>query len=442
MMKSVLLITIDCLRPDHMSLYGYHRETTPFIDSLVDRGVIFDNAFAVGSSTPFSFTSILTSTYPLDYTIIPSLKDPRRKSIAEILKNHDYRTAGIHSNIYVSDYYDYGRGFDFFLDLRSKKISKISETPSRESRFRKYIKKIPLISRIARVVFKRYREFIDSLKGDLAYARADETTNAAIKWISEQDSKNPIFLWVHYMDPHHPFLSSNFLKNWRKKDISRRESFKLDKLLSSPEKITKGKLNKILDLYDAEIMLTDEHIKKLITKWEEKAHESIIILTADHGEEFLEHGEFSHKAKLYDELIHVPLIFVDDTLTPAKNPDLISLIDIPPTILDLLNLPYEKSFKGKSLFGDDYKPNNFIIAETLMDKNKVSMIGEGKQLIAIRGKKWKYITDLENNNLLFDLENDPQERENIIKSKKDLSVELEKLAVIHAKNQKKTRIKL
>ena len=244
------------------------------------------------------------------------------------------------------------------------------------------------------------------------------------------------------MDPHHPFLSSKYLRNWRKKEISKRESFKLDKLLSSPEKITEKKLNKILDLYDAEIMLTDEYIKKLITKWEEKVDDSVIVLTADHGEEFLEHGEFSHKAKLYDELIHVPLIFVDDTLTPKKNLDLISLIDIPPTILNILRLPKENSFKGKALFASDYKPNNFVIAETLVDQNKVSMTGKGKQLIAVRGKKWKYITDLESNNQLFDLESDPQERENIIEFKKDLSTELEKLASIHVKNQQKTKIKL
>jgi len=118
-MKNIILITVDCLRADHMSCHGYHRNTTPFIDGLARKSMFCKNAFSNGPNTRHSVPSFLTSTYPLLFlSEVESGKFHRgRKSVAELLKERGYTTAAIHSNPYVSKFYGYDRGFDYFNDF-------------------------------------------------------------------------------------------------------------------------------------------------------------------------------------------------------------------------------------------------------------------------------------------------------------------------------------
>ncbi|MHA1200578.1 MAG: sulfatase/phosphatase domain-containing protein, partial [Candidatus Heimdallarchaeaceae archaeon] len=161
-----------------------------------------------------------------------------------------------------------------------------------------------------------------------------------------------------------------------------------------------------------------------------------------HGDEFREHGEFSHRAKLYDELIHVPLIITDPKISENKNEDLVSLIDLPTTILDLQDIEIGSRMRGNSIFSKSYKPRDYIISETLQKEQKVSMDGQGVQKIAIRGKNWKYIFHVDGREELYDLKNDPKEQIDVSSEKKELTTELKQLVKLHLKQQTKSRIKI
>lgn len=115
-MKNVILITIDCLRADHVGCLGYDRPTTPNIDELAEAGVLFTQAFSQGSKTATSFPALLASTYPLMFEGYKRISEPR-KMISEVLKENGYTTAAFHSNPTLSSYFNYDRGFDTFEDL-------------------------------------------------------------------------------------------------------------------------------------------------------------------------------------------------------------------------------------------------------------------------------------------------------------------------------------
>ncbi len=444
-MKSILLITVDCLRPDHMSCYGYNRKTTPLLDKLSTNFKIFDNAFSTGPSTPYSFPAIFTSTHPLDYSSIPSLKHNRRTSLTSIFKEHGYTTAGFHSNVYVSDHYGYERGFDFFFDLGARKgksklntQDKSKVKPPKHSFLKRNIKKVPFLRKILRKIILTFKSVYNQIfvEDEIPYARADVTTEKVLEWLETHHTDQPIFLWVHYMDPHHPFIYSDSLKKWRDEEVSLKKSFKIDKKIRHPENVSEELKQRIIDLYDAEIHFTDKHINKLIKTWQEKIGASTIIITADHGEEFKEHGDFSHKAKLYDELIHVPLLISDNDIDLQRHTDLISLVDLAPTILGLSGIKIPELFKGQFIFGDGYRERPYIISETMEDRGKVSMSGTGNQIVTIRGKRWKYIKYDDGTKQLFNLTEDPMEQNNQIDKKAELAQELEKLIDIHKKKQK------
>jgi len=425
-----------------MGVYGYQRNISPNIDELAKNGKVFKHAFATGSSTPFSFTGMLSSTYPLDYSKIPSLKHPSRICISSILKEKGYLTAGFHSNAYLSSFYGYDRDFDVFVDLTKKKI--LSEQKANPpSTLRKIVRSIPLVSTLARKTYKKIFERKELRARKLAYLRAKETTNKVVKWIDDLDDSKLVFLWVHYMDPHHPYLSTEKFEEWSNTKVDFSQSLKLMKKCSdSPSKISKKELQLLTDLYDGEIHHVDSQLNHLLNSWEKKFTDSTIILTADHGDEFREHGEFSHKARLYDELIHVPLIILDPKIKQGFNEDLVSLLDLPTTVLGLNGIKSPPKMKGKKIFSKEYSPRDYIISETLEKDNKVSMDGKGTQKVAIRTKRWKYIYDTDGNEELYELQNDPQEKLNISKDKEELVSELRLLAQLHLKQQRKSRIKI
>jgi len=437
-MKNILLITIDCLRADHISSYGYKRKTTPFFDKLTKKGVKFNYAFSTGSSTPYSFPALMASIHPLDYTNIPSLNHPNIRSIASILKKYGYITVGVHSNVYVSKYYGYDNGFLFFYDLESKQTKR--KIKFENKLVFKLIKSNKHIEKFFKYILSKLRFNHGKKKFKIPYANAKKTTNFVIEWLSKKDNKSPVFLWVHYMDPHHPFLPNKYLKNFNEKAIDLETSFKLDrKLLEKPDEINEEEHKLIIDLYDAEIRMLDDHLKRLYRFWNLKFPNSTIIITSDHGEEFYEHGDFSHKAKLYDELIHVPLLIIDPSVKPRESNDLISLIDLPPTILDLNKLPNYEYYKGQSLFSANYQRREYIICETKALAEKVSMEKAGNHIICVRSKRWKYIKDDKGNKQLFDLKNDMRELKNIAEEKPILIKELDKIIEIHKKGQEKIK---
>jgi arylsulfatase A-like enzyme len=158
--------------------------------------------------------------------------------------------------------------------------------------------------------------------------------------------------------------------------------------------------------------------------------DTLIVITADHGEEFKEHGDFGHNHKLYDELIHVPLIISNSSYRNIAIKDTVSLLDITPTIIDLLNIPETETFQEKSLIPiiEGKRKSSGVISEILDI--------QGKRVTSYRTKEWKYIlSEAGNRRELYNIRKDPQERENVYEEEEEKVKEFESMILKHISDQ-------
>lgn len=357
-MKNVILITVDCLRPDHLNCYGYKRQTSPYINSLAKRGLIFTNIYSNSSYTSASIASMITSTYPFDYGEYLEYSTPAKLSrkrilLSEILKIYGYSTAFFHDNPYLSPFFGYNRGFDTVVDFgnKSRRISRVKRTAF--SIFSKYKK-------IRRTILKA-RDLISFLRW---YFRniplntdAETILKEAIKWVRR--TRQPFFLWVHLMDTHTPYLPKHEIlddfgikkfnvlrvvyKRFRRKRLND-EEFEFFKLL-----------------YDVQVYQVDRALSRYLPKLMKGGTEkNYVIITADHGENLEDKDKAgTHSDRLSDELLRVPLIIYGGQLKSRIISIKASLIDLAPTVLDLLGFKKPKCFRGESLLKTD-KPRMII----------------------------------------------------------------------------------
>ncbi|WP_435146423.1 sulfatase [Halobaculum sp. P14] len=308
LVSNIVLLTADSLRADHVSSHGYERETTPNIDALADANTQFMRAYSPSSHTRESVGSILSGRYP-DEAI-----DERYAFDAEGLaeKLDDHATAAFHSNPFISEAYGYDDGFDeFFDDLR-------------------------IGSHWTIALAQRLWDILRNHN----YVRADELNERALSWVDSLDDDEDFFLWVHYMDTHGPFEPpephrSEFFAG----SVGGREGQRLYRRAAKhPEEVTDETREMFLDLYDGEIHYFDHHVDDLVDSLRRRGRmdESLLLLSADHGEEFGEHGQYSHPAELYDELTHVPLVVSGPGFSAADVDVPVSLMDVVPTALEFL----------------------------------------------------------------------------------------------------------
>ena len=447
---NVILITIDSLRADHLGFKGYRKDISPNIDKLAQESVNFTNAFANGPFTPNSFPSILTSTYAFDYQGIRKIERPR-VLISEVFQKQGYITAAFHSNPYLSDFFGYNRGWDFFEDISlpyeiPKKKKEQEESNLTYKVFKNLFKKITLNNFpeiYFRTVYLKYK-----LKGQKTEPKVRaEFKNQIIKDFihSIKKEKSPFFAWIHYMDVHAPYISQetrlqktpfSFLEiAWDSYCRIASEIYFKERSLSKPlMNFGKKYLKKAIVLYDDEIKYTDEKIGEFLDflKKENIYQDSLICLTADHGDELLEHSGGSHYQKLYNELLHIPLL-IKLSQGKDKMPDKInkkvSLIDLAPTICDLVGIEKAPSFKGKNLFKDS---NSLIFHQTSSDikGGRYNVLGVEKLnhcKMACQSENWKYIIDFGNKiEELYNLSNDPREQNNLFPSEPKILFQMRK----------------
>lgn len=380
---SIILIVIDTLRPDHMSTYGYSRETTPFIDQLAKEGITFTQAISVSSSTISSVPSLFTSTYPSIHLIHSAgdIMPSYIKSLPQILRKNRYYTGKIVAHCLP---HFVNKGYNF--------------------------------------IFSKCN------------ANASLLTKEAIQWINENREKS-FFLWIHYIDPHGPYeppeeFTKKYLndkiyeENSKTIPILNRQRGGLGGIPQYQQLGGNTNLSYYISQYDAEINYVDFHIGQLIKSLKEIGLYSkiILILTADHGESIGEHNYyFDHGGFLYDALIRVPLVIKlpDENFQAKIISTQISLIDVVPTILDILLIPKEKYMQGYSLkkliFNKDIHFPKYVFCE----------LYEGTSKVAVRAKEWKLIFSKDLNTYeLYDLKNDPKELINVLDSEKSIFLEL------------------
>ena len=307
---NILLITIDTLRADHLSSYGYHLKTSPEIDKLAEEGVRFANAYSPIPLTGPSHTSLFTSRYPQEHGAringfaVP--KDSKWLSLPQILKRFGYQNGA-------------------------------------------FVSAWPLTSRLTHLDswFDRYDEDLSRQYQVFNSSRyAEDVTPPAISWL-EENQAGPFFLWVHYFDPHSPY--------------NLREDF-AEPASSGHPKSTREPLNREMASrirkYDSEIGYADFYIGKLLARLDELGlkQSTLVALTSDHGESLGEHGYVGHGRQLSEGIVRIPLIMRYPAELPAgkvisRN---VSLLDATPTILGLTigrqrdrDLP--TSFAGRNL---------------------------------------------------------------------------------------------
>jgi arylsulfatase A-like enzyme len=312
-MKNIILITIDTLRADMLGAYGSKDNLTPFMDSLKKNMIVFKTPFATGPYTQASFQGILASEYYLQYGKEKKLNKDKTL-ISEPLKENNIFTAAFHSNAYLSYFFGYNKGWEVFYDSMS-----------------------------------------DDVTDMYPFIRGSGINDRVSGFLNNFSFSRPLFLWVHYMDVHEPYIAEEdyLSKIDPSLKLSKEDMFSLFKDVILKRDISDpSTVETLKKLYMAKVEETDDYLRQLFDIFKSKGllDSSTIIITSDHGDEFSEHGGLSHDGKMYKELIHVPFFVYDRSYTHTVIDTPVSLINIPPTICAMMDAEPAPSFKGKSLY--------------------------------------------------------------------------------------------
>ncbi|MCP4659635.1 MAG: sulfatase [bacterium] len=306
--RGTILISIDTLRADHLGCYGYSRATSPFIDSLAARGALFENAIVQLPGTLPSHMSIFTGLYPAEHGVYPpsGVLAPDIPTLPELFRQQGWRTAGHTEGGYVHGGYGFARGFDEF---------------SHEARF---------------------------LESD-----AERTFARGVEFLGRLGAEERFFLFLHTYAVHDPYapLERYADRYW---DGPAPETFRatgsnLTAFNRGKAELTPEGLEYFKALYDASINYVDDVVRDLFENLERLglSDEVTVVLTSDHGEEFLEHGRLAHE-QIYPECLRVPLIVVHPELRgPRRIRTLVESIDIAPTLCEIGGIPRPK-MSGRS----------------------------------------------------------------------------------------------
>jgi len=314
----VLLVTVDTLRADHLGSYGFAWETSPRIDALAAEGVVFERAIAASSRTVPSHASMMTSRYTREHSVGHlNGKSALRglETLADVFDGAGYATAGFIGNILLTHTTGLDRGFDVFDDD--------IETPE--------LNRPHVVERLA---------------GD--------TTERALRWLAAP-RQEPFFLWVHYQDPHGPYTPPP-------EDAARFEIPPAPGEQPLPTGVKNEDKHGIpayqvlpgLDLpsqyqgrYAGEIFYADRSIGRLL---DAVGPETVVLLTADHGESLGENGRyFMHTYTTTPDVAHVPFVLRAPGLAPERRGEVVSHVDVLPTLLELAGLPVPADARGVAL---------------------------------------------------------------------------------------------
>jgi len=349
---NVLFISIDTLRADHLSAWGYERATSPHIDALAAAGVLCEDAYSTTSWTLPAHHSMLTGLYPsahgvCDERLWQAVQHPdgpeevpqRGASLGELLAQRGYRTGGIYTWMYLEERFGFGRGFEDWERIGRP----IYEDPHYERL---------LAAGDAGAIEELRREHPERF--DQHHPTSALAVDAALEWL-QRDDERPYFLFLHLFDVHDDYVppapfDSRFDPEYAgdvdgEKITSADSPFKRD--------MDPRDLEHVIALYDGEIAWVDSQIGRLLEGLERLglSEDTLVVLTSDHGEEFFEHGHKTHRTHLYRESVHVPLLLRFPGRLPAgmrvRGP--VSIVDILPTVCSLLDVPAPAGLSGSDL---------------------------------------------------------------------------------------------
>jgi arylsulfatase A-like enzyme len=385
---NVVLITIESLRPDHLGAYGGPRPTMPQLDALAADAVVYEHAHSVTSWTLAAHASLFTGLYPRAHQAegpLDTLGDAYT-TLAEILRDHGYQTAGVASGPYLRREFKLTQGFEYYDDAPAALDDRTAHGDVTNPR---------LLAAIAR--FLR----------------------------DARDPRRPLFLFAYFWDPHYDYIPPP----------------PYDGLFVGPESVPAdvtnyvvstavsassppGQLDYVRAQYDGELRWTDDYLGRLFALLREHGlwDDTIVVVTSDHGEEFFEHGAKGHKNNLFVESVRVPLVVKYEAARRrrGRDPRLASLVDVLPTILEVTGIAAPGPLNGHSLLEPDPPPDRPIFFELLsMWFDREQQETTRKRLTAVQRGSLKLIeVSLDGapapTRLLFDHAADPVERSDLL----------------------------
>ncbi|WEL16839.1 Arylsulfatase A [Halorhabdus sp. SVX81] len=398
--SNVVLITVDSLRADALGAYdgGQH---TPVMDGIAERGTVFEHAFANGNWTPFSFPSMLASRPVFADSDRVGIADS--PSLASVLSEAGVATAGFNAaNGFLTSQWGYDEGFDEFEPFVASVGSSI---------YSRYLATHPTVEAWLQFAASPLRRIGSWLRREtdarpfLDTSRMFDVEHAAQSFL--EDTSEPFFLWIHYMDAHTPYVPApRYIR-----DVSS-DLFGTHRMLHAHARTGLGwevgerTLADLRTLYQAAVRQIDASVGRVLETLSEAgvADETAVMLAGDHGEEFQDHGHLAHYPKLYDELIRVPLL-VDVPGTPARRVDRqVGLDSIPPTVADLLSVDAHPAWEGHSLvptlLDGELPADEPLVSITVRGEEVTSQpiprsLDDGELLVSVRDREWTYIENVD-----------------------------------------------
>jgi arylsulfatase A-like enzyme len=411
----VIVYCIDTLRADHLGTYGYGRDTTPFIDELAEKAVVFDNATSQAPWTLPSVTSYLTSTFPTTHGVLKIGRHvpDELQTMAETMRAAGYQTVGFVQNAFAGSATGADRGFDVFFDR---------------------------------------------LRPADAEGRVDRhSVGELVDWLDHRTSRQPLFLYVHTVEPHWPNYTPRRAGPFG--EWSEDQKAELDELVKRFRKLRKGpgkesaeardrrvgelrtvhaqiteRTQMATDQYDNGVRRADENVRSLVEILERDGYwsDSIFVLLSDHGEELGDHGYWQHDQSLHRELIHVPLLLRYPGAPQGRRvTSPVQLIDVLPTLAELIGSPAHASWEGSSLLAlarSGEAQDRVAISERInLRRDDPLLDSRGDVEVALVSRDWKAILHADVGQLsLYDATTDPKETADLAGTRGDAATALRK----------------
>ena len=457
-LPNIVLVVMDSARAQNLSCYGYHRETTPYIDRIAEGCTRYENAIASASWTLPSHASLFTGTYSRKHNAHSKHKylDDRYITLQEILGKHGYETIGLSSNTYVTENFGLSRGFsDFrqvwqlFQGVDNAKLGSAWRSaeglPARLSNAWKALGDSSLSRgpNLLKGGLNRLYEQHFFAKYDSGAGRINRI---AKKWMSRRiGSEKPFYVFINYMEPHGTYDAPEPYKLMYLPDGVDKQKAHQVANMGHWEYVMggydlDGSEHEILEaLYNGELTYTDYRVKELYDFLADRGilENTLLIITSDHGDELGEHNMLYHSLCLYDTILRVPLIIRHPEFFKrgAAAKEQVQLLDIFPTILDMLGFEGIEDIEGQSFLGGSQR--EIAVAEYFGFHHTVDLIKEtfpglnhdvlekyDRRLKVLRTNQHKLIRVPNDTDELYDLNADPGEQNNIIHQEEGIAEEL------------------
>lgn len=406
---NVIILVLDALRPDHLSCYGYERETSPNIDRLARQGLVFQNAVSQAGWTLPSHASLFTGLFPAEHgaTDEHHFLDPQIPTLADLLSSRGYDCLCATSNAWISETTGMTRGFGDVCQ------------PSLYSGIKK----------IANAARKRY---LDRDHGAATICRYVK------KWLGSRSPDRPFFVFMNLLEAHTPYhVPNSFIKPYLPRGVNPAGALGInqdcDAYMAGKAPMSSDDFEILRSVYCGAISYLDKQLGDLWAYLESlgQAENTLLAITADHGENFGDHGLMGHRFCLYDSLIKVPLIVKGPGIGASEKPvePLTQLIDIPCTILDLAgmeDIPERSGMSGLNLLkiASSEEQHPFVVSLqslpnlTVYERDHPDFDPSlfNKRIQSIRTLDYKYIAYSDGTEELFNLKKDQVETENLKES--------------------------